>query len=1334
MKKYILLFLLLSGLGNGLYASTIQRLGLEQGLSNNYVLGITQDKQGIMWIATNSGLNRFDGRAFKVFSKSDENSIRGNELNAILADPEDNLIWIATARAGLDVFNCDTYEFRNYVNNPNDPNSLSYNGITDLKNDSEGNIWIATYNGGVDYFDKQNQSFTHYNQSNVEGFVSNMVWSISDDRQGNLYIGHVNAGLSILSVANKTVKNFQHDPDDASSLPDNEVLCVYVDSYSNIWVGTAKGLALLNPDNETFITFKNNPEFENSISDNYIRSIAETSDKKLLVGTTTGSLNILDLKQLFYTPSINKVKFEHIEAGLLGHQISNPCVMSSYQDCFGNLWIGTYGGGVNFIPCHDQFFNTYSFQPLIGNSNSLSHRIVSGLCIDHNNSLWLATSGGIDVYRNNEKKGNYNKTNSNLRTNIVLSALYDSEGGFWFGCYNGTIVHRKPNSDTFERLNNFDTDGIDINCLYEDPDKNIWIGTNNGLHVYNLVTHESNSYYTHNSGLTDNVIRAITNDNSGNLWVGFLNGHVNIFSPEFVRIRLISPNNNSSGISHLYPDSKNRMWIATGENLFMLHNWNDNDFEEYGISQGFTDNSFAAVAEGNNGRIWCSTSKGITCLNPENKSVKNYNRYDGVPVGKFLDGSVAKSANGIIYFGSENGVCFFDAKSTPEINAISPIGITDFAAINQKNSFTGSFQYLPVSDKIDLKYNQNTFVIYYNILNYALNNQVEFNYKMEGLTKAWYNVKNDKEVTFRNLPPGKYTYHVKSRYKNQEWSDATSLSITIHPPFWLSWWAKIVYLLLILTGIFYSIRFYKNRLKLRNALYLETQNNLQQQELNAERLKFYTNITHELRTPLTLIIGPLEDLLNETDLKEQYLSKIRPIYKSAVRLLELINQILEFRKSATHNRKLCVRQADLSKQIRETVLKYSELNRNPDLEIKCRIEEGNFIIWYDPEVMTIVLDNLISNALKYTPSGEIDLSLHQTSINGIGYTEIVVEDTGYGIDPQSLPHIFDRYYQVPNKHQASGSGIGLSIVKNLIELHQADISVESQPEQGTVFRIRLLTDNVYPEALHAESPTESTTEDQEQTADSRPILLVVEDNTDIRDYISDTFSGEFEVLIADNGQKGVEIALSRIPDVIISDIMMPVMDGNEFCKKVKKDLRTSHIPFILLTAKDTLQDKTEGYTAGADSYITKPFSGSLLQSRVTNLLEARKRIAAQFKGSINPKQEDHDESFSPLDKEFIQKVTDYIEEHITDSNISIASVADSVYMSHSTLYRKIKALTGLTTNEFIRNIRIQKARALLATRKYNVSEVMYKVGISSSSYFRKCFKEAYGINPSEYQK
>lgn len=613
---------------------------------------------------------------------------------------------------------------------------------------------------------------------------------------------------------------------------------------------------------------------------------------------------------------------------------------------------------------------------------------------------------------------------------------------------------------------------------------------------------------------------------------------------------------------------------------------------------------------------------------------------------------------------------------------------------------------------------------------------------LEGLENAWYSTQGDNQVTFRNIPHGNYVFKVKTRFRNQEWNEnAAQLTVVIAPPLWLTWYAKLGYVILFIFALYALLRFYKRKLDLESSLEVERKQSLNKQELNEERLRFYTNITHELRTPLTLILGPLEDLLSDATLSPKHANKISIIHDSATRLLNLINRILEFRKTETQNRKLSVAKGDLGQLVQEVGLRYKELNPNNKVNYHIHIETEDTEIFYDADMITIILDNLMSNAAKYTSEGDITLSLRSVEENQIKYTEISVSDTGHGIDAEALPHIFDRYYQAKSKYQASGSGIGLALVKGLSELHEGILKVESTVDTGTTFTLRLLTENTYPNAIHAQHDMEKKPMDAEETTitdtptENHPIVLVVEDNADIREYIRSSFTDIYEVITAKDGKEGWELAQVRIPNIIVSDIMMPVMDGIELCKRIKEDMRTSHIPVILLTAKDSLQDKEEGYASGADSYLTKPFSAKLLHSRINNLLETRKKIASLLAlADTQPKQESAVSSLNKLDNEFLQKITQIIEENLEMEKMDIAFIADKMCMSHSTLYRKIKGLTDMSANEFIRKVKMRKGVELLMSGQYTISEIAYMIGFSSVAYFRQCFKDEYGMSPSDYVK
>lgn len=1343
MKKTLLSIFLCLPFALSAQSYSVKQLGIREGLSNNHVVSIAQDKRGFLWFATEEGLNKFDGIRFIPYYKEEttgRQSITGNELNCLLDDPADSTLWIGTQRAGLNAYNYANDTFTTYKHDENNPESLITDDITKIVASDDGNLWICTYWEGIDYLDKQTGKFTHYNTRTVPELASNHIWSVADGGNGMLYIGHVQHGFSVLSIKDKKAKNFSHTPHDANSLPGNEVTCVYKDKSSNIWVGTDKGLALFNPEAENFIPFNDKA---GNIS-HRVYDIRQLDNNKLWIAMEFGGIAILDLSQHLYHSS-NQTQLVLIKEGDDDYGLSNSSVRCLFQDSFNNVWAGSWGGGINFIRREPSLFNSYKYSPFPSTGSNLNSKIASGVCMDKAGNLWIGTDGGgINLFRNGKRIAVYNTENGSLKGNTIQAALCDSKGGLWFGIFFGGIAYYDPHSQKFRQIFPADKAHIDVRSFYEDRQGNIWVGTSEGIYLIDPERKTIKEHYDREN----NLVRCVLKDSAGQVWVGFFGGGLGLYDSRLKDIKLFNVQSRfpSNTINSLYEDSRKRLWVATGEGLVCFPSPTDTIYKVYQRESGLANTHIHAIGEDKAGNIWVSTNKGISCLIDNKETFYNYDHHDNLPMGSFSRGSVTYGQDGNFYFGSINGLCYFNPELVLQERKSPPAFITNLEISDPLNKPENNQSTIALNGQknVELKYTQNSFNIRFNIQNYALVNQVEYAYMLKGLENAWYTLTDPNNVTFRNLPPGKYQFLVKTRMRNQEWSDeTTALDIRIAPPLWLTWWAKSFYVLLSLSILFSIFYAYKKRLDAEALYKLEKQSHAREQELNNERLRFYTNITHELRTPLTLILGPLEDIQKNNSLSTKDAQKISVIHQSAIRLLNLINQILEFRKTETQNRKLCVNRGNIVTLIHEIGLKYRELNRKNEVDIQLDIKDENIPMYFDKEIIQIILDNLISNALKYTEKGNIVVGIGQTQRAEVNYTDIWVSDTGYGIKPEALPHIFDRYYQEGGKHQASGTGIGLSLVKNLVTLHEGEIRVDSIPNSGSTFHVSLLTDNSYPNALHADSeakenepqPTEEP-QDKEAATNDKPILLVVEDNPDICDYITDSFSDSFEVKTAVNGKQGRESALKYIPDIIVSDIMMPIMDGNEMCRELKKDVRTSHIPIILLTAKDSLQDKEEGYQVGADSYLTKPFSASLLRSRIDNLLQSRRKLAQHFStnATINDKSTVMAESLNKLDNEFIQKINKLIEDRLSSDKIDISYLSDKMCMSSSTLYRKMKALTGLSTNEYVRKMKMKYAEQFLLEGKYNISEIAFKVGINNLFYFRQCFKEEFGCIPSEYLK
>ena len=1264
---------------------TIKKLGLEKGLSNNYINDIVEDKKGYLWFATEEGLNKLEGNHFTSFYKKSGKvlNLTGNELNCLLDDPTEPILWIGTQRSGLNAFNYQTNQQIIYQHDKKNPNSICTNDITGIYPTSDGNLWITTYWQGIDYLDKKTGKFTHYNQTTIPELPSNTVWTLLDDNKGNLYIGHhAENGMSILSLKTKKVKNFTHDPNNKKTLPHNNVQCIFKDNTGNIWAGTGRGLALFNPNTEEFIWLgEKNPSLSHLVYD-----IQQFNENQLWVATELGGIAIIDLsKTLFNTAE----EIHVIQAGNNEHNLNNSTVRCLFQDSHQNIWAGTWGGGINFLSSDGALFKSFSYSPNSPES-SLSTQIASAVCIDKQGLLWIGTDGGgINVLKDGQRIATYTEESGHLSGNSVQTALCDQKGNLWFGIFNGGIMYYNIQTKSFQQIFPEKESTQDVRSLFEDNNGTIWVGTSNGVFQ---IDRESKKILQHmNANAPDNLVRSVMKDKKGQIWVGSFGRGIFLYASNGKRLKEFNTYLNfpSNTINQIFEDSKGCIWAATGEGLVQIENSSPWKYKVYQRNEGLANTFIWAIEEDENQNIWFSTNQGISCFVRNEENIYNYDFRDNIPMASFTGRSVCKGKNGVMYFGSTNGLCYFTPSYILEKRQAPKaiIGkITVFEPLVSENSNETEISLIN-KESVRLKHLQNNFNISFSIQDYSLNERVEYAYMLKGLENSWYTVKDPNNVTFRNLPPGKYEFMIKTRIRNQEWSDEiSSIEIIIAPPLWLSWWAKLLYVISGAGLLFTGLWAYKRKLNLEYLYESEKKSHEQEQELNDERLRFYTNITHELRTPLTLILGPLEDLVKSNTLSSKDHHRISVIHQSAVRLLNLINQILDFRKTETQNKRLCVTKGNLTSAVYETGLKYKELNNKPEIQILIEVEEENMVLFFDKEVITMILDNLISNALKYTEKGYIRIRAEWVTENGIRYAQLSVEDTGYGIGQDALAHIFERYYQESGEHQASGTGIGLALVKNLVKLHEGDIQVKSLPEIGTTFYLRLPAGNTYPQALHGEDihtdkqdgKEEEPIEKQEvadKDKNARPIILVVEDNADIRDYIADAFTDLYEVKTASNGKEGLHIATETIPDIVVSDIMMPVMNGIIMCQKLKSDIRTSHIPAIIT------------------------------------------------------------ESMNKLDKEFLDKITNTITKGLAAAeNIDITVLSNVMCMSSSTLYRKVKALTGMSTNEYIRKIKMQLAEKYLLEGKYSISEIAFKVGINSNVYFRQCFKEEFGMSASDYLK
>ena len=1312
---------------------SISNIGLEQGLSNGYVRDLAIDDNGYVWVATEDGLNRISGSRCTPM-RWKERFFNGRTLTCLYYERSERKLWIGSHR-GVVVYDEATRQFRKL----GQADGVIARDVANISEASDKGLWITYSNGIIQHYDVRNKVFTNYDYCKLTG-KKNPLFSCTDDGNGHLFVCTNGDGLVVLNLNTKKFTAYVHQDGNSHSIPGNQARQLFIDHLKNIWLATKNGLSLFDLSTGQFSNFHHIPGDERSLCGENIFSISEFDNRYLWIAADLGGISVLDLEDMSKSGTA-MLTFSNITDD--NSDLSSSCIRTVKQDAFGNIWVGIADSGIDFISASPMPFRIFPYFKERQPSQELKR--VYGIKADKNGHIWMGGESEVSEFYEGKLLHSW-RTNQYL--SVINAVEIDHKGMVWMGMNDVGIVYLDPRSGQFHKVG----DGFeknDIHVLHEDSCEKMWIGFDAGLYSYeNGEVYEEVVY---NKQMDTRSVFSLVFDRDGQLWVGTGERGVYVFDrhKKLVSHMLQSNGFPSNSIYHLYEDKDGGIWAATSNGLVHIpDNRHPGKFVVYDERQGLREKNVRAVQQDKNGNMWISTYTHIACLNITKKRFYNYDYHNNIPRGSFVEGGTLRTDDGTIFFSSPQGVCYFDPLDIDVRQTVSPVNIVYLSGLGSNLEKDSINFYIP--DKkgvVQLKYGQNNFSVVFSVANYSQLGDVEYMYQMRGLDDKWYDSNGSDEVTFRNLPVGRYVFVVRAKLKNQDWDDATEtqMSIVIHPPFWLTWWAKLIYAMLAVCAVWLYVRSYKRKLQFKSSVELERRDYLQKQELNEERLRFFTNITHELRTPLTLIIGPLEDLARDNRLPAVLRGKVDGIRSGAERLLSLVNDLLEFRKVETQNRRLSVAKGDVGALVREIGVRYKDLNWNPKLAIDIDISSELQPVFFDSEVINTIVNNLMSNAIKYTPEGHVKLAVAQ---NADGDTEISVSDTGYGIEQEALSKIFERYYQAKGKHQASGTGIGLALVKSLAQLHEAEISVDSRVGEGSRFSLLLKADKSYPDALHKDDAMEvkgymdETDEGDTQTDDERPLLLIVEDNADIRQYVQESLGEYYRIIQAADGLEGLSAALEQIPDIIVSDIMMPVMDGISMVKRLKEDVRTSHIPMILLTAKTSANDQEEGYDSGADSYLTKPFTARLLNSRIRNLLSSRRQLAelVAMRGISTDARSDQTvapadlPSLSPIDQDFLNRLNQLLDDNLTRDDLDMSFLTKEMAMSHSSLYRKVKALTCMTVNEYVRKHKLNRTMALLRSGKYNVTEAAMMTGFNNMGHFRDSFKKEFGINPSDVIK
>ncbi len=1289
---------------------------VQNGLSSNTITSILQDKKGFIWIGTRNGLNRFDGNTFKVFQNilSDSLSLGSNSIFSLFEDQKEQL-WIGTYN-GIYIYNPLQEHFRQFkLIDPGEVRFISGdrqnniwiisnftlykinptgNHVTPfkLKNDQtialhvskEGVVWTATSNGLIKHLDQHSGNFIDYDIKKL--YKENKLSPIEDIfpiGDSSILIGCMNEVL-LLNYKNSTIKNiFKGNP----AIHDVQVHKIFHRSGDEYWLGTENGIYIVNI--KTLTTQIVSKDYTNpySITDNVVFSITGDKEGGIWIGTFFGGVN-------YYSKQYNAFKKYFPEPDK--NSLSGNIVHEICKDKYGELWVGTEDAGLNCINLKNGHIT--NFKP-DNKKGSISYSNIHGIVAD-GNELWIGTyEHGLDVMDLTTKKviRHYNastKPNS-LASNFIISLYRTHSGEILVGTWNGLFRYNKEKNN-FTAVPFFSSH---IQCIYEDENGTLWVGT-----------YGDGIFYQNEKQKIKGRIQ--TNRDSAN---GIIDNYVN----------------------NLIEDRNKNFWFCTERGL-SYYNTRTKKIRNYTVEDGLPDNQIYRILEDDSGKFWISTAKGLSRFDPQTQKFNNYQIANGLPTDQFNYNSSFKNDDGTLFFGTVKGMVSFNPGDFVKNTFVPPVYITGFQVNNKEavigNKKTGLTESITYTREITLPYYNSNISLDVAALSYIIPEMNEYSYQMEGIDKGWTTIKKNRKIFYTKLPPGNYTFRVKGSNSEGVWNNReTILQIKILPPFWATRWAYSLYLLIVLAIIITILRYYHLALTEKNKRRIESIKINTEREIYNAKINFFTNVAHEIRTPLTLIKLPLDKLLNSSVTDINMNESLEIMKKNTNRLIDLTNQLLDFRKAEANNFILSFAKTDINELASEVFSTFKPAAEQKGLTYRIETPRITLQAFVDTEAVKKILSNLLNNAIKYADQSVRVQLLPFSSEDSLFHIE--VRNDGYTIPLQFKEKIFEPFFRIKETEKESGTGIGLPLARSLAQLHHGTLCLKTSDDGQNIFLLSLpihqdTTINLI-DTPDQENKNISNEPTQFNSFDStRPIILLVEDNTDILDYIRKELSEKYNVIPAENGQDAMHILENENINVVVSDIMMPVMDGIELCKKIKNDFQHSHIPIILITAKNSIQSKIEGLEVGADAYIEKPFSLEHLQAQITNLLANRNKIKEYFARS--PLTHIKGIACSKTDQEFLEELNDVIYQNINDESLSVEKLSETMNMSKATLYRKIKGLSDLTPNELINLSRLKKAAELLSSGDYKINEVAYMIGYSHPSNFSRDFQRQFGISPTKF--
>ncbi|MFH0758176.1 MAG: ATP-binding protein [Bacteroidota bacterium] len=1278
-----------------------------------------------------------------------------------LFEDSEGIMWVGT-EDGLNRFDKYTETFKCYKHNPDDTSSINWGIITDIVEDREMNLWITSYSGFSRY-DRKTETFRNYAIAREDGSVfqgPHDVYGLYPDGEGYLWLTS-DDGVYRFNTASGSIEKIVNP---------FFTWNIYEDISGRLWFISDHGLYLYNRKNQSYERYLNEPENPNRLNNENIRAMHEDESGNIWIRTLDGIYCYNQALELIFHRRHSFLYPYSYDIQRLTKEI--------FMDNTGSIWFYTREG-INTIIKKERNIRVYD-------SDTTLTYWVNCIFVENNDIIWYGTMRGISSFDRRKNTSVLHYGDPLFYSGFPHSArsmCMDREGTLWVGMdFEGLF---SVDSTALRKLNLYS-----INHIFEDSQGRLWIGTESNVWL-NYYDKHSNQliHLVDNPSAKDRLPRGAQirhETGSNDLWAMGSAGVFKIVPPlikvsdtemmasDVIKCQTVNNDGISMDISSVrvsFIDSTAHIWLGTFHHgLLKLTEQNlpgntelKFQIKSFTTSQGLPGNQVQSILPDGMGNLWLGTDNGLSKLNMQSETFTNYYIRHGLPVNEFRPESAAIGEDGEMFFGTIRGMISFYPDSIFINQYVAPVILTDLKIHNQ-TIHPGENSVLQKSicytDKIELRHHQNNVSFEFAILNYLDTELNQYKYKLVGFNDDWVYAGNRTGVDFTNLRPGHYTFMVTGSNNDGIWNEeGASLDMVIHPPPWQTWWAYLIYVF-ILISIFLMYRSYLlSRERLLREIELERIGKEKAQELDQLKSRFFANISHEFRTPLTLIRGPLDEL---DKIKSGTITLSRPLLsvlrRNTQRLQRLINQLLDLSKLETGKIILLVSEGNLTEFVRTISLSFLSLAESKKIKYTFDLTETTRPVFFDSDKMEKILTNLISNALKFTPpGGEVSVSLLYVSSGEsdvIQFADLRISDTGKGIPPELLDRIFDRFYQVSDSvtREEEGTGIGLALARELVDLYRGELRVESEVGRGSTFRVRLPVskeqfkneeivdpgEEISAEAVESDIDLEESgfaeMEDSHDLEKSKrgPVILIVEDNVDLRNYISGNLGGSYQILKAENGKQGLERAIEYIPDLVISDVMMPEMDGMEMCRLLKQDQRTNHIPLIMLTARADRVSKMEGLETGADDYLIKPFDAEELQVRVKNLVDQRNALREKYRREFITEPDGHD--FISQDDQLLHKILNILNEHLPEPEFNIDLMSDQLNMSRTQMYRKVYAVTGHTPKDLLRAIRLKKAASLFDAGEDNISQVMYQIGFNNHSYFAKCFRKLYKLNPSEYLK